>query len=304
MLTLGYPLLTAEDVLVLKALVRGHHQRLGRPLRGVEIGPWLGRSTLSMLAADLPLGVPLPFESQLYEFMTADPPPDVNTLIRQCEALVSTLPQAITRELIRDALLILWSWRIEHKHQYFEHLYCFDTWRGLASETLQYFRETRKGDPKTFFLANIERAGFGKVVSAVERTGTTLEGVPPGSVDFVFIDGDHECALVVADLYAVRSLVHPQTLLCGHDIHNVERWPGVKWAVEYCVRHYQTWANIWVATPEGLTHLTQMPEYRAIADEVDSVQQQHALRYQDLAYCARFGLTAGTMKLVGRREHE
>jgi hypothetical protein len=132
-LNLGYPLLTVDDVMALKALVREQYQRVGRPLRGVEIGPWLGRSTVSMLAADLPLGLPLPFDNHLYEFITASTP---------------------------DQGTFQWSWRVERKHQYFEQLWCFDTWRGITSETLQYFRETATGVPKRMFLENIERAGF------------------------------------------------------------------------------------------------------------------------------------------------
>lgn len=109
-------------------------------------------------------------------------------------------------------------------------------------------------------------------------------------MDFVFIDGDHEFASVLADLDAVRSLMSPHTLLCGHDIRNAERWPGVRSAVDWFIQDYHVRANIWVANAGGLAHLQQAPEYGTISDLMNAVQTQQSLRYQDPVYCARFNI--------------
>lgn len=289
MLRLGYPLLSADDVIALKTLVREQHQRLGRPLRGVEIGPWLGRSTLSLLAADLPLGLPLPYEEPFYDFLTARVP-DMAALERECEALLARLPAAMPADTLRHLLTVAYSWRVERKTRYFERLWCFDTWQGIASETALYFRETGQARPKQIFLDNIACAGFEAVVEAVERDATPLEQVVPAPVDFVFIDGDHEFASVVADLYAVRPLLGPHTLLCGHDIGNVERWPGVRLAVDQFVQDYHVRANVWVAHASGVAHLQRLPEYASVADLVEEVHRLQQQRYQDPQYCARFHL--------------
>lgn len=134
---------------------------------------------------------------------------------------------------------------------------------------------------------------LGGVVEAVERTdGLSFDEIVPAPVDLVFIDGDHEYASVVRDLYAVRPLIGPQTLLCGHDIGNTERWPGVRLAVDQFVQDYHVRANVWVADPSGLAHLQTLPEYAAVADLVKEVDQLQRRRYEDPAYCARFNLPA------------
>ncbi|WP_447863337.1 class I SAM-dependent methyltransferase [Nitrospira calida] len=144
--------------------------------------------------------------------------------------------------------------------------------------------------PQAHVSGKYRTCRFRKVVSAVERTQTAFEQIVPGPVDFIFIDGDHEFASVVADLYAVRSLISPHTLLYGHDIRNVERWPGVRSAVDWFVQDYHVRANIWVANAGGLAHLQQAPEYGTISDLVNAVQTQQSLRYQDPVCCARFNI--------------
>ncbi len=240
MLRLG--LLPADDVVALKTLVREQSQHLGRPRRGVEIESWPRRSTLSMLAADLLLGLPLPFEAQFYKFMTARTAA-LATFERLREALLVTLPAAITHDTPRYILTAAFSRRVERKQRYFERLWCFDIWQGIDSETALFFRETANGNPKQIFLDNILHAGFEGVVEAIERTQAPLKQTVPATVAFVFIDADHKFASVVAGLYAVRPLIVPHTLLCGHDINNVERWRGVRLAVEQFVQDYHVRAG-------------------------------------------------------------
>lgn len=158
MLNLGYPLLTVEDVMALKALVREQYQGVGRPLRGVEIGPWLGRSTVSMFAADLPLRLPLPFDNHLYEFITVSTP-DQGAFERSCEVLLAALPPSITRKIVRYVLTTQWSWRVERKHQYFEQLWCFDTWRGITNESVSTSAKRQLESPSAKYRMRWFRKG-------------------------------------------------------------------------------------------------------------------------------------------------
>ncbi len=51
------------------------------------------------------------------------------------------------------------------------------------------------------------------------------------SLDFVFIDADHNYESVKVDIAAWRSKVKPGGILAGHDYGN-SQWPGVKQAVD------------------------------------------------------------------------
>lgn len=52
-----------------------------------------------------------------------------------------------------------------------------------------------------------------------------------GSVDLVFIDGDHRQPAVEADIRTARRLLRPGGLLSGHD-YGHRSWPGVQAAVD------------------------------------------------------------------------
>lgn len=53
-----------------------------------------------------------------------------------------------------------------------------------------------------------------------------------GTVDLVFIDGDHDYAAVRADIDAYRPLLRPSGVLSGHDYNHVARHAGVRQAVD------------------------------------------------------------------------
>jgi hypothetical protein len=58
--------------------------------------------------------------------------------------------------------------------------------------------------------------------------------VPDGSLDFVYIDGDHRCSAVVADIRAWAPKVKVGGLIAGHDYttsHAYRNQMQVKWAV-------------------------------------------------------------------------
>lgn len=71
-----------------------------------------------------------------------------------------------------------------------------------------------------------------------------VDGYAPGSLDFVFIDGDHGTDAVVADIERWRPKLRAGGMMLGHDIN----WPTVETAVARCLPGY--WIgpdNVWGA---------------------------------------------------------
>jgi SAM-dependent methyltransferase len=89
------------------------------------------------------------------------------------------------------------------------------------------------GSPGRFFekfLGNLQRAGVGESVRAVRMSSAEAAArYDAASLDFVFIDGDHDYAAVREDLAAWLPLVKPGGVLAGDDY--IVEWPGVQRAV-------------------------------------------------------------------------
>jgi SAM-dependent methyltransferase len=89
------------------------------------------------------------------------------------------------------------------------------------------------GSPGRFyekFLGHMRAAGVLELIRPI-RLGS-LEAAAqyaPGSLDFVFIDGDHDYAAVRADIVAWLPLVKDGGVLAGDDF--LDQWPGVQRAV-------------------------------------------------------------------------
>jgi len=84
---------------------------------------------------------------------------------------------------------------------------------------------------------------------------TSLEAakrLKPGSLDFVYIDGNHSFKYVDEDIKIWWSKVRSTGCLAGHDIKK-PRWPGVLKAVEanfgeryYCGQPTGNWDGVWI----------------------------------------------------------
>ena len=61
--------------------------------------------------------------------------------------------------------------------------------------------------------------------------GYALTDALDGSLDFVYLDGDHSEAAVAGDIRLWRPLVKPGGILAGHDYGHPD-FPGVKQAVD------------------------------------------------------------------------
>lgn len=66
-----------------------------------------------------------------------------------------------------------------------------------------------------------------------------------GTVDFVFIDGDHQAAAVMADITAWLPTLKPGGVIAGHDIDI----PAVRQAVRQALPRARVWERCWIADP-------------------------------------------------------
>jgi len=84
--------------------------------------------------------------------------------------------------------------------------------------------------------------GYGKAAS---------DAFAPGSLDFVFLDGDHGEYGVRADIMTWRDKVRPGGMLFIHDIN----WPGVRAAADEMIPGYWIGSNnlAGVSMPDNLT---------------------------------------------------
>lgn len=82
----------------------------------------------------------------------------------------------------------------------------------------------------------------------------------PASLDFVFLDGDHSYAGVVADIDAWRDKVKPGGLLCGHDYYadGCER-PFPRIEVRRAVDEFAARVNLPFELGEDMTWFMRMP---------------------------------------------
>lgn len=81
--------------------------------------------------------------------------------------------------------------------------------------------------------------GLTETVSMIEATSVQASRqIADGSIDFVFIDADHEHSAVKADIAAWWPKVKPGGILAGHDFS--DEFPGVKQAVR---EHFATIAD-------------------------------------------------------------
>jgi hypothetical protein len=287
MLYFGNTFMPVEDLGILRFLVKSLYSKKQRSLKGVEIGPWLGRSTLNMLAPDFTIGPPNSIAIIICDLMTLEFN-STQELFDAIKAREECISANYTRDVVVQLLYHELCYLVKGKNTYFSKLYCIDTWGGIAVEKDVNFREGSLGTAKDIFLSNIAKAGFADIVTALQGDSSILTRLRE-DIDFIFIDADHEYDSVAKDIFAVRHLLTPETILCGHDFGS-DRWPGVKLAVDDFIKHYEVASNIWVAKLEGIEFLQSLLPYDAYAERINAEQNILNNRYLDSEYCAKYGL--------------
>lgn len=119
--------------------------------------------------------------------------------------------------------------------------FAVDTWQGTPSERTTYHAEARYRDIYKQFCNNISAAAVDGVVVSCKMTSLEAANLfLGGSVDMVFLDGDHSQEAVTADIEAWWPKLKKGGLMMGHDYTDQDQeqdqesggWPGVKRAVQ------------------------------------------------------------------------
>lgn len=120
-----------------------------------------------------------------------------------------------------SALIMMLSGRVAH-------LTCVDPWLPDYYSGGQIPRAEHVFDQvAALFPGRIEKR---KAMSAA-----ALSAMPAASLDFVYVDGNHDYAVVRKDLIAALCAIKPGGILCGHD-YKFAGSPGVTRAVKELVR--------------------------------------------------------------------
>lgn len=96
-------------------------------------------------------------------------------------------------------------------------LYCVDTWKG--SPNVAHHQDiAARYDIFETFLQNVRSAGGEAYVCPLKMTSSdAAKIIEDGSIDLVFIDGDHSYASAIEDISLWKSKVREGGILCGHD---------------------------------------------------------------------------------------
>lgn len=118
---------------------------------------------------------------------------------------------------------------------------CVDTW--LGSREHQDSSEFKSGDLYGIFTRNMKKVR-GRYRAVRKDSCMAARGYGDGSLDFVFIDGDHEYDGVMADIRAWLPKVRKGGVIAGHDYGS---WLGVTRGVHDSFGHdfHQYMGDVW-----------------------------------------------------------
>lgn len=121
-----------------------------------------------------------------------------------------------------------------------------DHWKGAPNTCSGPTQESQKRGADTIkgeFLENT-RAFESRIEIFESGSFEAATHFKPGSLDFVFLDGDHSEEAVRKDISLYRPLLRPGGMLAGHDYKN-GIWPGVEKAVDALVPGAKSVGFIW-----------------------------------------------------------
>ena len=134
------------------------------------------------------------------------------------------------------------TWRVLKRYKKLQTLYAVDLWAPVPSEVGggEWYKNWNFQRVKEIFDTNI-RPYSNRVIVLQGLSWEMAKQVEDNSLDFIFIDADHEYPSVMKDILAWTPKLKPYGMISGHD-SDVE---GVKKAIDELI-------NDWVET--GIEH--------------------------------------------------
>ena len=115
---------------------------------------------------------------------------------------------------------------------------CVDWWQG--SQGVMDDPDVVNGTAYERFLENT--APVAHVITPVKMISWEAANLyQDGSLDFVFIDAEHDYDSVSKDIRAWLPKLKPNGIISGHDIHH----PPVRQAVDELVPKWTHWRSVW-----------------------------------------------------------
>lgn len=113
-------------------------------------------------------------------------------------------------------------------------LYCVDPWMAY----LRYRDEVRQSKLDGYYREAIDRLlPYGCAILKKSSVEAALE-FEPGSLDFVYIDGNHDFEFVVFDIIEWSKRVRPGGIVAGHDYRDEKENSGIPFHVIQAVQAY------------------------------------------------------------------
>jgi len=108
----------------------------------------------------------------------------------------------------------------------FDTLYCIDTFKGALTNPTQ-MEQAIKDNPLEEIRKNLREFNVNILVSDSAVAANEFE---KESIDFLFLDANHDYEYVIKDIDAWLPKIKPGGIICGHDYR--EHYKGVKQAVD------------------------------------------------------------------------
>ena len=119
-------------------------------------------------------------------------------------------------------------------------LYCVDTFKGALTNTDQ-MKQAIKDNPLEEIRKNLKE--FTPTIMVADSVVAANE-FNKESIDFLFLDANHDYEYVIKDIEAWLPKISPHGIICGHDYR--EGYKGVKQAVEEKFKDFKTFPDsIW-----------------------------------------------------------
>lgn len=125
------------------------------------------------------------------------------------------------------------------------HLYCVDAWRAYGG----YREHVSQTKLDGFFASTQERLKDHHVTFLRDWSVEAAKQVPDGSLDFVYIDGNHTLPFVIADLAAWTPKVRKGGIIAGHDFSRRTNMQGTQRYDVHVVEAVTTWTAVYGISP-------------------------------------------------------